>query len=99
VLHFSLAFLQNDGWRVQEEDCLLFTRIRATARVVFYYLNTRNNAKKMVNLDEENLATTSTGDNGTPATTTTTTTMMMMVINLKIVIVIVIVIIIIIGIK
>ena len=30
----------------------------------------------MVNLDEENLATTSTDDNGTPATTTTTTTMM-----------------------
>ena len=74
MLHvFSCFCVQNNEWRVQEEK---FARTRATARVVFYYLNTRRNTKKMVNLDEENLATTSTDDNGTPATTTTTTTMM-----------------------
>ena len=74
MLHiFSFFANKIHEWRVQEEK---FARTRATARVVFYYLNTRRNTKKMVNLDEENLATTSTDDNGTPATTTTTTTTM-----------------------
>ena len=75
MLHiFSCFCLQNNtSGEFKKRN---FARTRATARVVFYYLNTRRNTKKMVNLDEENLATTSTGDNGTPATTTTTTTTM-----------------------
>lgn len=32
---FSLVSLQNNGWRVQEETCLLFARTCATAALCF----------------------------------------------------------------